>query len=312
MVYRRLNKNEAPPKGETQARIRGFLNERHRRILRDFPQLRDDVLSIVSVEDQDRSAVPEEGIARMTRIWDSTNRRRLEQRSLQWLRTADPVPDTGTPCVWAPISQTQVHTQPEDASELFVISTDANDVCRCYVEGIVSDNTRRRVEVTLTGTTGVSIDATIIDWIEIDKFYIAEEAAGSVSLLEDSDVGTELALITPGTTSASYLSFLLWPTPAAVVNYDIDVTRGVMDMANPTDTPLLPLDFHDLLAIGARLDEYEHTDDSRRRIAEVEWDEGVKALTSWIVAHPDTRIDLNAERRLERSTLGPWFPRDTY
>jgi hypothetical protein len=244
-------------------------------------------------------------------VVDTENQRRIEQRSLQWLRSVDPVPTSGTSVAWVPLSSTQVHTQPEDASEIFVVSTSASDTCRCYVEGIVEDGTRRRVELTLTGTTGISIDASITDWVEIDKFYLSERAVGSVSLLEDSDSGTELAAIAPGDTSAKYLSFLLWPTPSAVVNYDVDVTRSIADMVRPNDEPLLPEDFHDLLAIGARLDEYEHLDDSRRRLAEVEWDEGVKALTSFLIAHPDRTVTLNRELGAGRfSRLGGWFPAD--
>jgi hypothetical protein len=40
----------------------------------------------------------------------------------------------------------------------------------------------------------------------------------------------------------------------------------------------------------------------------VEWDRWHKRLTSWIVAHPSVRIDLNAEGGAGRSRLGAWYP----
>jgi len=309
MVYRRLKKNIGTPNAETQDRIRGFINERHRILLVKFSQLRDDVLAFDSVADQQDYAIAEHGIARINRIWETTNDWSLEQRSLAWLRTEDSDPQTGTPTIWVPQSYTQVHTQPSDASELYVDSTSASDTGRCYVEGIRTDGIRSVVEVTMTGTTAVSISSAITDWVQVDKFYLSQAAVGTVTLHDDASGGTELSRIGIGDTYAKYLTFLLYPTPSDVTTYYMDITRSIEDMKNPLDEPLLPQDFHHLLAIGARLDEYESQDDSRRRTAEVEWDEGVKALTSWLVAHPATSIDLNAERgSVGRSRLGAWYP----
>ena len=112
--------------------------------------------------------------------------------------------------------------------------------------------------------------------------------------------------------SAKYSTFLLYPTPAAAITYTCDVQWGIGDMSNPLDEPLLPLDFHYLLAIGARLDEYEHTDDSRRRIAEVEWDRGYKALQTRLLINPAEHVNLNGMNVRGRSTLGSWFPPDTH
>ena len=310
MVYRRLNKNASVPNAETQQRIRGFINERHRRLLRTYPQLRDDVLTFTSVDGQQDYAFPEPGIARINRIWDTTNDRVLNQQSLTWLRTVDPDPQESTPEAWVPLSYTQVHTQPSDPSSVYVKSTSASDVNRCYVEGLITNGYRRAVEVTMTGTTAVDVSSAITSWIQIDKFYLSAAAVGTVTLHEDSGSGTELSRITVGDAYAKFFTFLLWPTPSAAVTYHCDVSYGIFDMVNPLDEPLLPSDFHDLLAIGARLDEYEHTDDSRRRLAEIEWDEGLKHLTQWIVVQPSGRIDLNAEATQggNRSALGPWFP----
>jgi hypothetical protein len=309
-VYRRLSKHDSVPNAATQARIRGFLNERHRDILTDYPHLRDAALTFASVASTQQYALPEHGVAEILRIWDPTNRIRLEQRGDDWLRREDPEPVTGTPTAWIPQSYTQVHTQPSNASEVFVDSTSASDVNRCYIEGITTGGYRRKAEVTMTGTTAVSLDATITTWIQIDKFYLSEEAVGTVTLHEDASGGTELSKIAIGDTHAKYLSFLLWPTPSAIITYSARIRRAIADMVHPLDEPLLPIDFHQMLAVGARLDEYEHSDDSRRPLAETEWDRWEKKLTAHLVAHPDRRLSLNHEPVPEgvRSSLGAWFP----
>lgn len=307
-LYRRLNKNVAVPNGETQARLRAFLNQRHRRLLRDFPFLREDTITFASVASTAQYALPEQGIARINRIYETTNQLRLVQRTRDWLRTTDPSPDSGTPVAWIPNGYAQVHTQPSNASEIFVDSDSASDVNRCYIEGVVTGGYKRKAEVTMTGTTAVTLDSSITSWIRIDKFYLSEAAVGTVTLHEDASGGTELSKIAIGDTYAKYHSVTLWPTPAAVITYTCDITRAITDMVSPLDEPLLPEEFHDLLAIGARVDEYEHTDDARWQKAAVEWDEGVKALTSFLIAHPDRTINLNGQTVPEFSRLGSWFP----
>lgn len=311
ITYRRLGKpNPTSPDSEVQTRIRQFLNERHRRLLRMFPQLRDDVLTFASVSGTPRYALPEQGVARVNRIWETTNDRTLEMWSLSRLRAEDPDPQSSTPWAWVPLSYTQVHTQPSDASEVFAKSTSASDTTQTiYVEGIITGGYRRTASVTLTGATAVTLASAITNFIQIDKCYLSAAAVGIVTLHEDSGSGTELSRIAIGDTYAKFLSFLLYPTPSGAVTYTCDITRAVGDMSNATDEPLLPVDFHDLLAVGARLDEYEKADDSRRKIAEVEWDEGVKELTSWIVAHPDYSPSLGGGSP-GISRLGAWYPAD--
>src|SRR5690242_203996 len=99
-VYRRPNKNAGTPNAETQAGLRLLSNERPRHLLRESRQLRDDTLTFDSVTDEPQYALPEQGIARILRMWDTTNRRYLEQQPLSWLRQVDPEPNTGTPCYW--------------------------------------------------------------------------------------------------------------------------------------------------------------------------------------------------------------------
>lgn len=311
-VYRRLNKNAAVPNAETQARIREFLNTRHRMLLRlpGMDELRSDILMFDSVAGEPQYSVPEQGLARIDRIWDVSGRMPLGQRTKAWLRATDPVPTSGTPVAWIPASFTQVHSQPDDAAEVFVVSSSANDTAECFVEGRITGGDRRKASVIMTGTTAVSLDATI-QWIQIDKFYLGEEAQGRVSLHDTSGAGPELSYVVQGQTYAKFWSFLLYPTPSAVLTYQIDVTLGIFDMMNPLDEPLLPIDFHDLLAVGARLDEYEHTDDDRRRLAEIEWDQGVKALKAFVQNPPEYRPRMLGWSR-RRISIGGWNQPDSW
>jgi hypothetical protein len=312
-IYRRTNKNASVPNAETQARIIGFINDRHRDVLTDFPQLRDETFTFPTVDSQQQYALPEHGIASISRIVDRSNRIRLVQKSDDWLDTVDPNPESGTSIVWVPQSYTQVHTQPSAACEVFIKSTSASDVNRAYVEGYDSGGYRRTAEVTMTGVTAVSLDTTITTWIQIDKVYLSEEAVGTVTLHSVSGAGTQLSKIAIGDTYAKFISFLLWPTPSAVVTLSARIRRAIGEMSKPTDEPLLPIDFHQMLAVGARLDEYEHTDDSRRGLAETEWDRWHKKLTTHLVATPDTRIDLNTDlaHGVGMSRLGSNYPAGT-
>lgn len=319
-VYRRLNKGTAQPNPETQARIRTFLNQRHRRILRTFPQLLDGTITVTSVANQQAYAVPEQGIAKIRLIHDPTNRIALAQRSVEWLRATDQDPSTttGLSSVWIPQTYQQVHTQPSNASAIFVDSTSASDTGTAYIVGTITGGYRRTVEVTMTGTTAVDISSGNTDWISIEKFYLNTPAIGTVTLHEDAEGGTELSHIAPGDTYAKFLGFMLYPTPSSAIAYTLDITRNATRMAKPLDEPLLPEHFHDLIAIGARVDEYEHTDDaSRRAAAESEWAQGWADLTLWMVSNPSTHLSLGGVEQDPTqgyagagSRLGGWFPRD--
>jgi hypothetical protein len=127
----------------------------------------------------------------------------------------------------------------------------------------------------------------------------------------DSGGGTTLAQISIGRTRPYYFVIHLWPTPADVRTYQCDFTREILDLAQDTDEPLLPTDYHDLLAIGARLDEYERMDDSRSARAQHEWTERYRSLQYFLHARASERlIPMPSHGRLGYSNLGGWFPAD--
>ena len=312
-VYRRLG-FAAFPAAEVTARITAFLNETHRDLLTDpaLTYLRDDVITFASVASQQRYALPQ-AIARINRIWETTNDLALREISLGQLRTIDPDPQTGTPEAYVPLSYTPVSKQPSDASELFVKSSSANDTTQLVtVEGFITGGYPARATVTLTGTTAVTLNSTITTWIEVTRLFISATAEGTVTLHEDSGAGTELARIAIGQTQARYFTVLLWPTPAAVVTYSVDYTREITDMEDGGDEPLLPPDFHRLIAVGARKKEYEFQDDTRLMVAVKEYDDGLSQLRRWLHERDSRRIVPGMPPSRGRSNLGAWFPAGTW
>lgn len=288
-VYRRTNK-PTTPESDTQARIKAFVNQRHRTLLTmpGMDQLRDSSSTIVSVAGTARVALPQ-AATRIRAIYESTTNRRLIEQSMDWLRTMNPQQDSGTPTHYIPRGYEPVAVQPSDASALWVTSSSASDISTVYIQGIRTGGILGSASQTMTGTTPVQI-GTITDWVEITKFYVATAAVGAITLTEDSSVGTELAQITMGRLRPYYFVVLLWPTPASVISYACDFTREILDLVHDTDEPLLPTDYHDLLSLGGRMDEYEKTDDTRLSIARREYQQKYDSFLFFLHGRASQRL----------------------
>lgn len=301
-LYRRLGKNTTADT-VTQTRLRAFLNQRQRRILSDVGMglLRQDPpLTFASVASQQRYGLPQ-GIAKIHRIFETTNDRTLHRLSLTELREYDPDPPTGTPDYWVPVGYGAVAQQPSNASAIYGDSTSASDTQNLTIEGILSTGERRTVTQALTGTTGVQIGS-LSTWVAITRVYLATAALGTVTLTEDSEGGTELARITIGRTAPRYPIILLYPTPSAAITYTVDADVQIADMSVAGDESYLPEDFHYLLVFGAMLDEWIKTDDPERydRV-DREYREGIMKL-KWFLHHsqsldgpPPARSNLGAQ-----------------
>lgn len=308
-VYRRLGKNTTADTA-TQTRIRAFLNQRQRRILADvgIGQLRDDIFTFASVASQQRYALPQ-GVSQVHRIWEQTNGRFLRRLSLTDLRRLDPraATLTGTPDYWVPFGYTAVAKQPADASSLVAVSTSAADTQNLTVEGVTSSGERRTATVALNGLVAVDVAGTISTWVMVERVYVATAAVGRIELHEDTAGGAELARITIGQTAPRYYTILLYPTPSAAVTYFTDAAFEIVDMSVAGDVPYLPPDFHYLISVGARIDEYEKTDDaSRLAMAQSEWNEGITKLKWALYGTGDDGPGPTP------SNLGPWYPRSTW
>ena len=310
-VYSRLNK-AASPDAATKARLVGFLNEVHRELvtLPGMQSLRDDTLSFASVVSQAAYTLP--WTAKVHRIFETTNDRLLVPMSLAQYRAINPDPanNPGTPEAWIWTGYVPVSAQPSAAVALFIDSTSASDTGLCYVEGETSGGYPRQTSVTMTGVTAVNVLAAVTDWTRVTKVYLATAAVGVVTLHETASGGTELARIGIGQTSQRYVRLLLYPTPSAVITYTADVTLGITDLAQDTDVPRLPDDFHDLLVAGVMVREYEKTDDPRLTISMHRYETRLAHLSLWLHRVGDAPWQ-GQTRQFGRSRLGPWFEAGT-
>jgi len=310
-LYRRLN-FDAVPATMVTTRLKAFINQRHRQILSmpGMELLRDDNTTFASVASQANYALGP-NIARVKDIYDgTTNQMKLSERSVQWVRSVDPRNSaTGTPEVWIPLSIKAVQTAPAAATALWVKSTSASDnsTVTAYVETTRTGGYRSSASVAMNGVTAAQL-GTLSDHIEVDKFYLSASAAGSVTLETAASGGTVLATIPIGQAYARYRVIQLWPIPSTVWTYNVDYTREIADMVNAGDEPLLPVDFHYLLTIGARVDEYEKMDDDRKAAVMRDWEIGIGRLKNFVINNPDYLIVPGGGRLMNDSNLGSWYP----
>jgi len=310
-LYRRTGYANPPGDTAITTRYTAFVNQVQRKILTTpgFGRLRDDTITFSSVANQAVYALPP-AVAKIQHIADRTNTRPLDERSLTWLRSVDAgLTQIGGPSsAYVPRGIQQVAVQPTDASELFIKSTAAGDTGTAYLEGFRTGGYPITLSKVMTGVTAVSFSATIADLIEVTKLYLGTAAVGSVTLHEDSGAGTELARIPIGQLFARYQAIQLWPTPGSVVVYHVDYVRTIPDLIIPTDEPLVPEDFHDLLIEGALLKEWTKKDDlSRRQEAKQNYDDRLIDLRHWLLTNPDTTASLRPIHR-GWSSLGPMYP----
>lgn len=308
-LARRLNKNETLDTA-TQNRLVDMLNEVQREILSKpgMRRLRDDTLTFASVSGQSGYALA--NVSKVNRIFETTNDRLLRQMTLDQYRMANPDESsvTGPAEAWVWTGYAPIAKHPADASSLFVKSTAAGDTTQtAYIEGEITGGYPRTASVTLTGTTAVNVASAISTWVRVTKFYLSAAPAGTVTLHEDSGTGTELAQIQIGGTMQHYYTLRLYPQPTSAITYTADVTLDITDLAQSTDEPRLPRDFHDLLIAGAMVKEYEKTDDQRLPVALSRYRERLGELQYWMAETASGATEMTGGH----SRLGAWFPAGT-
>lgn len=320
-VYRRLG-FAAAPDPTVAARLTAYLNETQQEILSEpgMEALLNDSVSFASVASTPEYSLPQ-SIARVKSITETTNRINLTPLSSSEYRARypDPTAVTGTPDEWVDLGFAGVAAGPSDASELFFKSSSASDdnTKKVFLEGYTSGGAFRTASVAMNGVTAVSLGASITTWISVTKFYIALAAAGNaattaagvISLLEDSGIGTTLAQIPIGQSFARYRRIALAICPSAAITYTVNFERDVPDLSVANDQPILPPRFHRLLAIGARMKEYEKQDDSARYDkAEREFDKGMKTLKFFLYSQAAGSPNLRGSGTQRPSQLGANFP----
>lgn len=317
-LARALNKNGSGAVSNTldtatETRLLDHLNNRHREIL-SWPgseRLRYRTLTFASVASQARYGLP--NVEDVLEIRETTNDRTLIRRSLHEYRRMNPDPAamTGVPEAWVPLGYQAVALFPTSGpEELYAKSTSASDTQTVYVEGTLRHGYPIVKSATLTGTTAVALSAVQAGgsnihnvWVSIDKFYLSTAAVGMVTLHETSGSGTEIGRIIEGQTRQQYYGLELDPTPSAALTYNVDAILAISDLAQTTDEPLLPRDFHDALFWGAMVDELIKTDDQRLVVAEARWRERTSALQLRLA-----RMTLDQGPSAGWSRLGAWTP----
>lgn len=296
----------------TKQRCIDFLNDGQRRILSEkrYARLRDVTVPLSSVAEQADYVLI--GMSKPLRMWDTTNQWSLSDMSESQYRQIN-IPDvSGTPefFVWRGLKA--VAAQPSNASSLFVKSTSASDTTQvAYIEGVITGGYPRSVSVTLTGATAVNVSAAVSTWIRVDKFYLSVVGVGTITLHEDSGAGTELAQIVIGQTATPYQQLTLWRTPGGVYDYLLDVTREITDLAQDTDVPLLPSDFHDVLLNFAKREECLHLSDKRFAVCDADYTRRLNQMAYWL-AESGTGQAFGLGQPLQRpSQLGSMYPAGT-
>ena len=311
-VYRRIYQPDDPA-GDVRIRIQGFLNERHKEILTDsaFAGLRRSTLTFASVASQARYGLGP-GVESIERVWEATNDAVLYPRTPQWYRTIEPDPDsfTGTPDCWIDFGVTAQQIFPGTATGIWAVSSSASDTTPTVtITGIRTGGVPLlATTATLTGTTRVQIGS-LTDIREIATVALSKAAVGTVTLYNASSSGDALLAIPIGKTSANYRSVALYPTPSDVITYSADIVRLAPTLTSPTDEPLIPEAFHDMLVAGARMDEYERNDDSRYDKALRVWVQRKRDLKAWMYAQ-QTRV-ATPMQGVRPSRLGPYYPAGT-
>lgn len=314
-LYRRTNHPTSPASAVT-TRLTAYVNEGLQELY-SLPGLGAWVtqhvppLTFASVASTATYTLPP-GVARIESITEATNYRRLSMQSRDWYyaQQPDPTSSTGTPDTWIPLGWSAVAVQPSNASEIFIKSTSASDTNTVYIEGIRTGGYPVSLSTTMTGTTAKSLSASFTDIAEVTKFYVSAAAIGSITLHEDSGVGTELARIPIGQTFARYQQIALYPTPASAITYTVHGERDTPDMSQTVDEPMIPARFHRLLVDYALWKEWEKVDDTRAQGCQQRWQKGVSDLKYFLTCPPDYLPVSGRGQTSGRSRLGGWYPAD--
>jgi hypothetical protein len=208
---------------------------------------------------------------------------------------------------------TELGRQPV-ATELWVKSsdnaTDTGAAKHAYIEGYVSGGYYvSSGAVDVNGTTGTSFGATITTWTHITKFYLDFTPVGNVTIRQVVAAGHELSRIPISQTQGRYRKIALVPCPDSALTYTVECQREVPAMSAANDEPVIPVQFHRLLATGARMKEYEKQDQmARYDKAEKEFTKGMRKLKRFAFAASSGSLNLRGSQFGAPSQLGAWYP----
>lgn len=314
--YRRLN-YATTPAAEVTTRLKAFINETHEELLSDptLTSLLYGTVTFDSVASRARYGIATN--ARVRSMTDSSNQYTLRPVGLDWYRMYNPNPAnwTGTPDHYVPLGTVAVQQVPAaTGTGLWIASTSAGDTAgpTVTIDAIrVGGYPHSPAAQALTGAVRAQIGA-LTDYLDVTQFQLSAACLGDVSLFDAAAVGNTLAVIPRGLTSSRYWGFALTPTPVAALTYTLDIEHELQALSGDLDEPLLPPRFHRLLAIGARMKEYEKTSDDRYELARAEYERGRSQLR-YAVGCPPGYLPVARNGQLTgHSRLGPYYPADVY
>jgi hypothetical protein len=322
-VARRCDKNPTAPDPETQARLRMFINDRYREVMRlpGVIDLRDEVLvpgpmkiTAGTTAGQNRLVLPDT-VRAITNVVDSTHRVKLTRVSMSWIRERDPSePGTsmGTPTHYAILNHNAVKEQP--ASIHLEVSSDS-----FLDDGVVSIEYQDhygafRVEkATLTGVSPMPVPgaaATMVFRMSVDRppdgqiKLVAVQTNQTLLTIQPNSMSSQ----TNNPHTSSGWTLWLWPTPSGVFNITVDGTMPRAAMVDWMDEPMLPEDFHTVLVWGACEDEMLHMDDNRAGAFADRWRKDISALKGFLHQVRGERLIPRGSRPAGWSPFGGNYP----
>ncbi len=311
-TYRRLN-YATTPVAEVVTRIKAEINETNEEIL-SHPSLRSllyGTITFDSVASRARYGLSTQ--AQIRSMTDTANQWALTPKSLAWYRSRNPAPalNEGTPEWYIPLGIVAVQQVPATTGTgLWVASTSAADVAvTVNIDAErVGGYPHSVAATTLTGVTRAQI-GTLTDYVDVTQFALNTAAVGDVTLYDASGITANvLAVIPRGATTSRYWGFLLCLTPSAALTYTLDIEHELFTLTADTDEPLLPPRFHRLLAMGARMKEYEKTADSRYSVAQAQYEQGMRELLYQVTCPPGFTVVPGGGSERGGSNLGPYYP----
>ena len=312
-VYRRLDYADTPPPS-VKNRIDGFINQRHRQLLASdrMRPLRLATTTLVSVPDRASYGLPY-GCSRVARVMDQTNQYLLGAHTYEWAREADAAPPrvSGTPTHWIPLGYSPCAMRPFSSPTLYysapgVIAATGIDLA-FVIDGGVTVSVHLAAPPSNGTPQAIPTGGNVTD---IFTFAAIDPAAFRITLSTDL-AGTQIiSQIAAGTTTARYYRIGFYPSPAAAITYWVDYEREIPTLVDPSDEPLLPIDFHDIIALWARLDEYEFKSDDRWLVTKSLVEDRQKDLRAWVENHDIFRAHA-IPTSPRHSRLGPYFPAGT-
>ena len=119
------------------------------------------------------------------------------------------------------------------------------------------------------------------------------------------NTGTPSHFVWMGSPGVSSQDIALWPTPSEAITYTCEILAVVTALTNSSTSPILPLDFHDVLIYGAVSREYERADDERMRVAETRYAKRIGQLQYWLA---ETATGLQSQPMEHSIFNGGWYP----